>query len=219
MSETKMYSIRGGTIIGFILEAAAFALGIWGLMLLWQNYKILVDAPGTIVPTFRFAETIAGLPVLARFVIFLLLVAAFTLIMAYMSRQFRRINRVLGALMAALSAYAYAGTVFLCSMVSGIRWPTEVAILGKFFFAIGLLIALFFVVVVGVRSERLRFLIAILFGVLSIPAQLVILFLIFRPGRMSNTLLIVGGLVLLVVDILVYYSFTRTRSPTRPHGS
>jgi hypothetical protein len=200
--------------IGFFLEAVAFAAGTYGLILFFTFFDVLrynrlklYDALNS-PPVFKLAsimgQPFTGLHARFRFLLYIVPVALFALILGYVNGQIRKINRTSGAVVASLSAYVFAGAAFLCSLVFGVQWMKEIHLVGRIFVSIGLLLALFLVVTAGVRTEKRRFLAALLFAVITLPAQFILLLPLYQFIPSNVLVLMIVGLAALGVNLLIY---------------
>lgn len=186
-------------------------MGVYGLVLFFTHIQTVLQ-PGVDLPditSLKFMTSLATpfkpMPVLARFVIMLVTLAFFTGFLSAGSRSLRNINAVAGSLVALFLPYAYAGVVFFATVVFGIRWTSETHLLGRILFSIGILIPVYMVVAFGLKGERLKFLLAFAYGAVSIPAQAMILLIIFQfiPSLLW---VVIGGVLLLGLNLFIYRS-------------
>jgi hypothetical protein len=200
--------------IGFFLEAVAFAAGTYGLILFFTFFDVLrhnrlklYDALNS-PPVFKLASVMgqpfSDLHARFRFLLYIVPVGLFALILGYVNGQIRRINRTSAAIVASLSAYVFAGSAFLCSVIFGVQWMVEIHLVGRIFVSIGLLLAFFLIVTAGVKVEKRRFLVALLFAVITLPAQFILLLPLYQFIPWNVIVLMIIGLAALGVNLLIY---------------
>jgi hypothetical protein len=208
--------------IGFFLEAVAFAAGVYGLILFFTFFDVLrhnrlklYDAsnfPSVFKPASIMGQPFASFHARFRFLLYLVPIVLLALILGCMNNEIRRINRTSSAIVAAFSAYIFAGSAFLCSLVFRIQWMVEIHLVGRIFVSIGLLLAFFLIVTAGVKQEKRRFLVALLFALISLPAQFILLLPLYQFIP-SNILVLTGvGLAALGVSVLVYIAAIKKKS-------
>lgn len=205
------YSGSAATVVSLCLGALGIMLGAYGLVLFFTYIPVmlqpLVDVPN--ITSLKFLSAVAApfrpMPTLARFVIMLVTLAVFAGFLSAGSRSLRNLNAVAGSLVVVVLPYAYAGVVFLVTVVLGIRWTMETYLLGRILFSIGLAVPVYVVVAFGLKVLKLRFLLAFAYAVACIPAQAIILLTIFQ--FIPPTLwLAIGGILLLGLNLFIYQS-------------
>lgn len=219
MTQTPSKVWRG---IGVFLEVVAFAAGTYGLILFFTFFDVLrhnrlkfydaLNSPSVFKLASVMGQPFSALPARFRFLLYLVPVGLVALILGYMNSEIRRINRTSAAIVASLSAYIFAGAAFLCSVVFGVQWMVEIHLVGRIFVSIGLLLALFLIVTAGVKTEKRQFLVALLFAVITLPAQFVLLLPIYQFFLSNILVLIIVGLAALGVNLLIYIAAIKKKS-------
>lgn len=208
--------------VGFVFQGFALVLGGYGVVLALLNLDTLASKPGAIVETLTVAQGIAGWPVLPRFLMFILILATFTLPLVLVGLEYRRINRVLGGVMSAVNCWVFGGIVYLGTMISGIRWTADIHFIGNILFGLGFIILMFAVTGVGLRARKLRELWAIVFALLALPVELMFILLVFvfanKGGVYVNLadaaqwVMIVVSVGLLVGNGFIFYALAKDKS-------
>jgi hypothetical protein len=208
--------------IGFFLEAIAFTAGTYGLILFFTFFDVLrhnrlklYDA-SNFPSIFRLAsimgQPFADLQARLRFLLYLVPIGLFALILGCMNSQIRKMNRIASAIVTSLSAYIFAGAAFLCSLVFRVQWMAEIHLVGRIFVSVGLLLAFFLIVTAGVKEEKRRFPAALLFAVISLPAQFCLLLPLYQFIPSNILVLIFAGLAALGVNVLIYFFAIKKKS-------
>jgi len=217
-SDTR--SRRVWRCVGYEFQAIAFIIGTYGLVLWFTLYNKLrfttlkLANPGDLGLAGAISGPFTGMSIFLRFVFFIVAVGLFAFILAAMAREIRRLQRTISAIVSALSIYVFAGICFLAALVFHVQWMVEVHIIGRSMIAVAMMVALYLIVAVGVKTERSRFLLAILFAVVTIPAQFILLLPVFQFVPTTWWVILAGLVAALGINLLIFNTSMKYKKKT-----
>ncbi|MBD3287135.1 hypothetical protein GF359_10670 [candidate division WOR-3 bacterium] len=196
--------------VGYVFQAIGFILGIYGLVLWFSLFDNLRYTTLKLcnASDFGLAGTASGsfadVSIFLRFIFFIVAVGLFAFILAAMVREIRRLQRTVSAIVSAASMYVFAGVVFLAALVFNVQWMVEVHLVGRIMISVAMMVALYLIVVAGVKTERSRFILALLFAVIAVPAQFILLLPVFQFVPTTWWVILIALVAALGVNLLIF---------------
>ncbi|MBN2379012.1 hypothetical protein JXM67_04340 [candidate division WOR-3 bacterium] len=203
--------------VGYVFQGIGFVLGAYGLVLWFSLYdelrfnKLKLCSPSDLGLAGTVSVPFAGISIFLRFIFFIVAVGLFAFILAAMAREIRRLQRTVSAIISALSIYVFAGICFLAALVFNVQWMVEVHLVGRIMISLAMMVALYLIVVAGVKTERSRFLLALLFAIVAIPAQFILLLPAYQFVPVTWWVIVIGLVVALGINLLIFTASMRER--------